>query len=98
MPNSDTAHFREAAATPGVRLFELPGSLGHARVVEGVRRLPGEESVREALGFPPGAALAHDPRREALLAEGDSASTTCRWEWSCPGARTASSCAIGRAA
>lgn len=59
---SDTARFREAAATPAVRLFEVPGAMGQARVVEGFRILPDDEAVLLALRSWP----AIDPRREVL--------------------------------
>jgi hypothetical protein len=62
---SDAGRFREAAATPAVRLFELPGTLGPAHVVEGLRLVEDDEDAREALGFPAG--LPFDPRREAIL-------------------------------
>jgi hypothetical protein len=57
---SDTGRFREAAATPVVRLFEVSGSLGHARVVERIRVLPDEPALRKDLGV-------FDARHEALL-------------------------------
>jgi hypothetical protein len=66
---SDTLRFREAAATPFVRLLELRGGIGRARVVSSLRRLADQEGVQEALRDP----LRHgvDPRREALIAEAD---------------------------
>lgn len=63
---SDTLVFREAAATPGVRLFEVRGTFGPARVVDNLRRLPDEEAIRATLRAPTAAGL--DPRREALIA------------------------------
>ncbi len=64
---SDAVRFREAAATPLVRLFEVRASLGRARVVDGLRRLPGDEAVLGALREP--FRLGIDPRREALATE-----------------------------
>ena len=66
---SDTGRFREAAATPRVRLFELPLTAGRAFVVERLRRLPSEAEVLATL-----AALTRsgvDPHREAVGAESD---------------------------
>ncbi|MGE0452853.1 MAG: hypothetical protein AB7O37_03305 [Vicinamibacteria bacterium] len=61
---SDAAFFRELAATPGARLFELPGSPGYARVVASVRGLRDDTEVLQKLA----AATRHgvDPRAEAL--------------------------------
>jgi hypothetical protein len=64
---SDAVRFREAAATPLVRLLEVRASLGRARVVDGLRRLPGEEALLAALRSP--LRLGIDPRREALVTE-----------------------------
>jgi hypothetical protein len=61
---SDGGVFRERAATPGVRLFELPGSPGPARVVERLRTLPQEATLLRTLAEPRRAGV--DPRREAL--------------------------------
>jgi len=61
---SDTGRFREAATTPGVRLFELAATSGRAFVVETLRTLPGEPEVLSTL-----AALTRsgvDPHREAV--------------------------------
>jgi hypothetical protein len=66
---SDAVRFREAAATPVVRLLELRGSLGRARVVDDLRRLESAEEVRAALRAP--AALGLDARRAALAARED---------------------------
>ena len=66
---SDTGRFREAGTTPGVRLFELPVTLGRAAVVESLRKLPREPAVLSTL-----ASLARsgiDPHREAVGVEGD---------------------------
>ena len=66
---SDTGRFREAATTPGVRLFELAATAGRAFVVDTLRTLPGEPEVRSTL-----AALTRsgvDPHREAVGAGGD---------------------------
>ena len=60
---SDTGHFREAAATPDVRLFELAGAVGHAHVAERLQELPAAAVLR-ALRAPPEAGL--DPRRDAV--------------------------------
>jgi membrane protein YfhO len=70
---SDGGLFHEAAATPTVRLFELPG-LGAARVVERLRMVADDEEARRALGFPPG--LPFDPGREAVLTAADAATLT----------------------
>ena len=67
---SDVVRFREAAATPRVRLFEVRASLGRARVVDGLRRLPGDEAVLAALRAPRHRGI--DPRREALASDEDS--------------------------
>jgi hypothetical protein len=64
---SDAVRFKEAAATPLVRLLELRATLGRARVVDGLRRLPGDEAVLTALRSP--LVLGIDPRREALASE-----------------------------
>ncbi len=56
--------FRELAATTRVRLFELPGSLGPARVVSRVRLVEDEPKALVALGQPE--ASGFDPHREAL--------------------------------
>jgi hypothetical protein len=65
---SDRAHFREVAATPNVRLFEVPGT-AIARVVEGVTALPTEASVAQALGALERDGVDH--RRTALAAPPD---------------------------
>jgi hypothetical protein len=66
---SDSARFREAAATPGVRLFESTATVGPARVVERLRALPDDEAVLAALAAPTAAGI--DPRREALATARD---------------------------
>jgi Bacterial membrane protein YfhO len=66
---SDTAHLSEVAATPSVRLFEVPGTLGMARVVERLRRRESDEAVLAALRSPGLGGL--DRRREALAVETD---------------------------
>jgi len=66
---SDALRFREAAATPLVRLLELRGSLGRARVVDGLRRLENDEAVLADLREPSTRGI--DPRREALAAADD---------------------------
>lgn len=68
---SDEAHFHEALTLPAVRLFELPNSLGPARVVERLRLLPNDEAVLAALDSPE--TLGFDPRREALATGQDGA-------------------------
>ena len=78
---SDALRFREAAATPLVRLLEVRASLGRARVVDGLRRLPADEAVLAALRDP--LRLGIDPRREALATEADARGFVVP-----PGART----------
>ncbi len=67
---SDVVRFREAAATPRVRLFEVRASLGRARVVDGLRRLPDDLAMLAALRAP--LLRGVDPRREALATDEDS--------------------------
>ena len=55
---------RRAAATPRVRLFEVRGSLGPARVVESAARAADASAVLDVLRAP--TRLGVDPRREAL--------------------------------
>jgi hypothetical protein len=71
---SDSARFREAAATPGVRLFESTPTVGPARVVERLRALPDDEAVLAALAAPTAAGI--DPRREALATQSDARGIT----------------------
>jgi hypothetical protein len=78
---SDAVRFKEAAATPLVRLLEVRATLGRARVVDGLRRLPGDEAVLGALREP--LRLGLDPRREALATDEDSRGFVVP-----PGART----------
>jgi hypothetical protein len=66
---SDAARFREAAATPGVRLFESTATVGPARVVERLRILADDAAVLSALAAPTAADV--DPRREALATARD---------------------------
>ncbi|MBI3932530.1 MAG: YfhO family protein [Acidobacteria bacterium] len=66
----DTAHLREAVATLAVRLFDVPRSLGRARVVERLRFLPDDEAVLKALRQP------FDPWREALAVETEAVGVT----------------------
>ncbi len=66
---SDAARFREIAATPRVRLFELPASLGRARVVATSRTVPDEATALRALRAPQ--VTGFDPHREALSLERD---------------------------
>jgi hypothetical protein len=68
---SDSAAFREAAATPAVRLFESTATVGPARVVERLRILPDDRAVLAALAAPTASGL--DPRREALATSRDAA-------------------------
>jgi hypothetical protein len=65
---SDTRVFREAAAPPGVRLFELPRSLAPGRVVPTLQRLESDEAVRQALANP--GAHGIEPRRTAVATSG----------------------------
>jgi hypothetical protein len=61
---SDGGRLREVAATPGLRLFELPG-MQMARVVGKLRVMPTEQLLARALDLLPQIGL--DPRREALV-------------------------------
>jgi hypothetical protein len=76
---SDTARFREAAATPAVRLYELPSTPERAHVVERVRSFAGEAQLVEAMARGDGI----DPRRAALAVEAELAGATLP-----PGARS----------
>jgi len=76
---SDEACFSEIARTPAVRLFELKGSSGRARVVEGLQVLSDDESVRRALARPAVAQL--DLGRVALATREDAAAVS----WTAPG-------------
>jgi hypothetical protein len=62
---SDRGRFREVAATPNVRLFEVPGA-ATARVVEGVKVLSTDAAVAQALGALERGGVDH--RRTALVA------------------------------
>jgi hypothetical protein len=66
---SDEAHFSPLFETPAVRLFELPQTLGLARVTERLRVLPGDESVESVLNEAEQAGF--DPRHETLVTEAD---------------------------
>ncbi|MFI5183233.1 MAG: hypothetical protein ACHQNV_02455 [Vicinamibacteria bacterium] len=66
---SDGGHFREAATTPWVRLFELPRSPGLGRVVERLRVVPDEVAVLSGLRDAAGAQI--DLAKEALATESD---------------------------
>jgi len=66
---SDTALFREAAATPAVRLFEMPRGGGLGRVAERLLVLPSKEAVLQNLRYPRRAGI--DLRREALAESGE---------------------------
>ncbi len=68
---SDSTHFRELAATPHVRLFELPHSLGRAYVVPRLRVLEDETALARAWRSPQAAGL--DLRQEALASARDAA-------------------------
>jgi hypothetical protein len=68
---SDSGHFREAAATPSVRLFELPRSPGLGRVVERLRLLPDADAVLS--GLRDSTSLGIDLSREALATTSDAA-------------------------
>ena len=63
--------FRELAATTRVRLFELPGSLGPAHVVPGLRLVETEAAALAAL-LTPGAS-GFEPRQQALWIGSDGA-------------------------
>jgi membrane protein YfhO len=62
---SDGARLRETAATPGLRLYELP-AMQLARVVGKLRVMPTEQAVARALDLLPQIGL--DPLREAVVA------------------------------
>jgi hypothetical protein len=66
---SDTGRFRETAATPAVRLFELPNTAGRAFVVEGLQRLASEPAVLATLADLTRSGI--DPRRQAVALEAD---------------------------
>jgi Bacterial membrane protein YfhO len=61
---SDTGRFREAAATPRVRLFELSVTSGRAFVAEALRTLPSEQAVLSTLAAL--GAFGVDPHRVAV--------------------------------
>lgn len=61
---SDAARFREAADTPALRLYELPGTAPEARVVDVVHVVPDDRAVVNRLRS---GAPALDPRHEVLL-------------------------------
>lgn len=66
---SDAGRFREAAATPAVRLFESTATVGPARVVDRLRTLADDAAVLSALAAPTASGV--DPRREAVAAARD---------------------------
>lgn len=66
---SDPGHFREAATTPWVRLFELPRGPGLGRVVERLRVVGDDDAVLSGLRDP--AAVRIDLAQEALATEAD---------------------------
>jgi hypothetical protein len=68
---SDEVHFAQVFETPSVRLFELPQSLGPARVTERLRLLPDDEAVLRVLDAPQEAGF--DPSKETLATEKDAA-------------------------
>jgi hypothetical protein len=65
---SDAGRFREAAVTPAIRLFEVPGSGGRAHVVARVRVLPGSAEVLASMR---GEGPPTDPLKEALITADD---------------------------
>jgi hypothetical protein len=67
----DFAHFREAFETPTVRLFELPRSLGRARVTGTLRALDSDEAVLHEVDDPE--AFGFDPAEETLVTARDAA-------------------------
>jgi len=71
---SDSTRFREAAATPGVRLFESTATVGPARVVERLRTMPDDDAVLRALAAPTASGV--DPRREALATAAEARSVS----------------------
>lgn len=68
---SDGARFRELAATPSVRLFELSQAPGPAYVVPRLRVMPDDDAVLGAWRGP--AAAGVDLREEALTSAGQAA-------------------------
>jgi hypothetical protein len=66
---SDVTRLREVAGTPEVTLFEVRNSIGPARVVERVRRLPDQAHLLEVLRAT--TRLGVDSRREALVVDVD---------------------------
>lgn len=68
---SDTGIFQERVATPAVRLYELPRTVGPAHVVERLRVLADESAVRAVLAEPRRAGF--DPRIEAMATTRDAA-------------------------
>jgi hypothetical protein len=70
---SDTGRLREVAATPSLRLFELPG-MQMARVVGKLRVMPTEEQVVRSLDLLPQIGL--DPQKEALISAEQAAELT----------------------
>lgn len=70
---SDTARFRERAATPGVRLFEVAQSLGPAYVTPRLRTLPDDAAQLAAWRAPAAAGI--DLRQEAIATDAEAAGT-----------------------
>ncbi len=68
---SDATRFREVAATPAVRLFEVARAIGPARVATGLRVLPDDRAVLEAMALPEHFGL--DPLHEAVATARDAA-------------------------
>jgi Bacterial membrane protein YfhO len=66
---SDLSRFRELASGPRVRLFEVRGTVGRARVVERLKALPDDSAVLQALAAP--VAAGFEARREALSVSGE---------------------------
>jgi hypothetical protein len=85
---SDLTQFREAAATPAVRLFELPRSPGIARVVQRIRVLPDADAVLRALRSPRAEGI--DGVRESVAARADVGELALP-----PGARASSAAVFG---
>jgi hypothetical protein len=88
---SDATRLREVTATPTVRLFELPRTLGPARVASGLRVLPDDRAVLEALAQPQ--RLGVDPLRDVLATAADAAGITVA-----AGARAGRAEVLGRSA
>lgn len=66
---SDMGVFRELLAIPGVRLYELPGSRGRARVASRLVSVPSDAAALKALAAPRAAGLA--PARDVVALASD---------------------------